>query len=266
MIGWIRRTSQNIRHSKILKNQEWLWNVMRPIYRKTLNIFGKNGVPITLCNRSFKIHPKFAQTGYEKCEVNSYALIPKYLQAGHTFVDIGTAIGTYSLLASSIVGENGKVISYEADELVRNYLRKHIAWNKFEKTITIRDICCFSHTGEITFHISENNIGGEASILPLEGFKAKKIACTTLDDDLRKYDIKPNFIKIDVEGAEWDVLKGSVETLKKHKPLMLISLHPNLLEKQNITESNILDWLTNMNYNHDIVERDYETHVFCTPK
>ena len=59
----------------------------------------------------------------------------------------------------------------------------------------------------------------------------KIIKSVTLDSVVQSLSLKPKFIKIDVEGAEFDVLQGMQETLKKYKPEIMLEKHPSLVPK-----------------------------------
>lgn len=76
----------------------------------------------------------------------------------------------------------------------------------------------------------------------------------------KKFD-EPDFIKIDVEGAEFEVLKGSQKILKFKKPLILISIHSENLKNE------ILFFLKKIGYKEKIISRDvlffyYENSIF----
>lgn len=57
-----------------------------------------------------------------------------------------------------------------------------------------------------------------------------------------------DFIKIDVEGFELNVLKGCVETIKKHAPLLLIELHPTFILQYGDNLIDVVDYVERLNY------------------
>jgi len=73
----------------------------------------------------------------------------------------------------------------------------------------------------------------------------------------------PGLIKIDVEGTEWEVLKGAEGTLRAHRPDLLLSLHPEPLARIGVAESQILEWLAARGYVYEVIGRDHEIHMFC---
>ena len=73
------------------------------------------------------------------------------------------------------------------------------------------------------------------------------IISTKLDHLVKKLDIKPSFIKIDVEGTEYDVLQGARNVLLNYRPTIMLEKHPTLLPK-NITIEKIDNFLNELNY------------------
>ena len=265
-MGWFRTLAQAIRHAPLLRRLSPLWTLVRPLYIRILRIVGRKGITVRIGGQTFRIHPDYARISFESFEPLSYSLLPTHLRPGDAFIDVGTAIGSYTLVAGRLVGPSGLVVSYEADPAARRYLEKHLNWNGQADRTVIRPVCCGRTNGEISFYISPTDIGGQASIFPQSGFLQISVPCVTLDTDLRTSRITPRFIKIDVEGAEWDVLQGSENILREYMPLLLISLHPTKLALQGVTESMILDWLSARGYEAKVVERDYEVHVFAQPR
>lgn len=264
IIGWIRRVAQAVRHAPYLSGRRAVWTVIRPIYRRFLAAAGSSGIPVMIGGQSFRIHADYAQSSYETFEPASYALLPRYLRPGDVFVDVGAAIGSYSLVAGRLVGSQGKVVCYEADPAARRYLDQHLIWNSQADRTIVRPVCCGRAQDDVEFFTSPTDIGGEASLFPKVGFKPLRVKCVTLDADLSSMEIVPNFIKIDVEGAEWDVLFGVERMLQQHHPRLLISLHLPQLEEQGVSERMVLEWLSAHDYSPTVVERDYEVHVFAT--
>jgi hypothetical protein len=71
----------------------------------------------------------------------------------------------------------------------------------------------------------------------------------------------PAVLKVDVEGAEWQVLKGAAATLERHSPRLSLSLHDAALKALGSTPREILQWLEPFGYRFDTVAHDHELHV-----
>lgn len=80
-------------------------------------------------------------------------------------------------------------------------------------------------------------------------------------------DLKPDHITIDVEGAELLVLRGAEQTLRKHKPLVWCSVHPDMMERDyQHTKADLLFFMDECGYEAELLAIDHEEHWFFTPK
>ena len=79
--------------------------------------------------------------------------------------------------------------------------------------------------------------------------------------------IKPNAITIDVEGAELLVLKGAGLILELSRPLVWVSVHPDLMERDyDCTPSQVSDYMNAKGYDEIHLAKDHETHMFYKPR
>jgi len=163
--------------------------------------------------------------------------IQDYLKLGDFFVDIGGNIGTHALLAASIVGYNGKVITFEAHPRTYKYLNKNILLNNFHNVITHNfalgdksGFLKFSDTSydDSTNHVETTNVNGiqvEVKIL----------------DDICSTD-KIDLIKVDVEGYEKFVFQGGIKTLKNTQCIIFESSKRNF-DRYDYSTQTIIDLL-----------------------
>jgi hypothetical protein len=100
-------------------------------------------------------------------------------------------------------------------------------------------------------------------LVPVEGFNKVTVQVNTLDAEVAELGLIPCLIKIDVEGAEWDVLKGAEQTLRQYQPRLCLSLHPIALAKLGVTPETVLEWLTQRGYSYEVIARDHEIHVMA---
>jgi FkbM family methyltransferase len=256
IINFIRK----IRHSPLLKNS-FIWNIVRKPYQKIIRkLFLNKGFKTKIANTELLLHPDFVSTGWEKVEEKTYNHFAKTVQKDDVFIDIGSHIGTFTLVAC----KNGikNAICYEPEESVLFYLNFHLKNNGCFKKVTIRNCCCGNSNGITSFFI-KNNADGQNSLLKQDGWIERKVEIVKLDSDIEKLKIYPSYLKIDVEGFELDVLKGAENILKTLKPKILLSVHPKELIKNNLKPDDIYDFLKLYNYNIDFIEEDHEIHVYC---
>jgi len=148
----------------------------------------------------------------------------KLVQKGDVFVDVGAFHGTYTFIASSAVGEEGKVVAIEP------YLQSYLTILEKTKNLKLGNIvavnvACGNKEGIARLWLSAEPY--KHSINMKVGARAIIVRVRKLDDILKDLSIpKVNLIKIDVEGAELDVLRGATLILQNETRLKLvIELH-----------------------------------------
>ena len=133
-------------------------------------------------------------------ELETIAFFKKHLQPGDVIADIGTNIGYFTMLFSTLVGENGRVISFEPSSGAYKNLCKAV---RGKKNVTTVNKGVFSRTD--TLKLSTKRSGDPmGSVMYKRGDQEVEVPVVALRD----YDIPFTWAKIDVEGAELEVLRG----------------------------------------------------------
>lgn len=166
-------------------------------------------------------------------------LISKIVKKGDTILDVGANIGLMTIPFSKMIGTNGKVLSFEPQPKIYYTLCGNIAINNLNNVESYN--LAVGDTNEPLFlpsidYKKLNNFGG----ISLSDSGDVKINQIKLDDLSFE---KLNFIKIDVEGMEINVLEGSKETIKKHRPILYIEN-----DRKDKSEM-LLSFLLSNNYN-----------------
>lgn len=100
---------------------------------------------------------------------------------------------------------------------------------------------------------------GFKSLSDKEDIPQIRIDTLVIDEDF----YAPTGISIDVEGAEWEVLQGAEQTLRKHHPKIWLSLHPEFLfDKYQKYSYEVRRWLIDMGYEEELLAYDHEAHFF----
>lgn len=142
-------------------------------------------------------------------EFNDMSFLLHFLKPDSFFIDIGANIGVYSLLASGIKKCN--TISIEPIPQTYNYLNKNIEINHLEKKITSLNIGLSYQEGELYFTSDKDTTN---HVVETKTEKTIKINVNTLDNIFPKDISNDILIKLDVEGFEYNVLKGGNNLLK----------------------------------------------------
>jgi FkbM family methyltransferase len=144
------------------------------------------------------------------------------VQRGFTVYDIGANVGFYSLLASVLVGPEGKVFCFEPVPRNLEFLRRHLELNKLSNC-TVWDAAVGSYEGTSSFDLGPNRAQGHLTT-GLRG--ALTVRTVTLDGLVASGKLPPpDLIKCDIEGAEYDALMGASDILAKYGPLIFLSTH-----------------------------------------
>ena len=153
------------------------------------------------------------------------------LRPGMVFVDVGAHYGYHSLVASRAVGATGRVVALEPGRRVLPLLRANTA---AAGNITVDAVaaCALTATVVLRDYGPENSalstIGAGARVPPDERhhLRAEQYAVpgVALDDHLLARDVRPDFVKLDAEGAELDILRGMRRILTEVAPVLAVEV------------------------------------------
>jgi FkbM family methyltransferase len=164
-------------------------------------------------------------------------------------VDIGANVGLYSLYAKHL--PNSQFYSYEPFKFTYDLLNDNIKLNNIknvntyniglgnQKGKTILNVC-LSHDGLNT--MGENPLRFN-DINPIE------VEIDTLDNIFYNNNIKVDFIKIDTEGYEYNILKGGEKTIKTYKPIIQLEYHETNMKQCNVKIDDLNNYIIELGYN-----------------
>lgn len=167
---------------------------------------------------------------YGYSEEGLTTMVLKYLKPGMIFFDIGAHIGYETLLSSKIVGDEGKVFSFEPTPSTYNLLYKNT--RKAENVIT-NNVAVWSKSAILNFFdYGPFDSGLNSFFKPRDSQKTLlslraesiKVPTISLDNYIDLYNIKPDFIKIDAESAEYDILVGMEKKVMAFKPIIVLEI------------------------------------------
>ncbi len=205
------------------------------VYIKTCRyIFGRKFLPVM----------KGPLKGYAWSTASSYEYIlgnyedPKtvetflsWLKPNTVFYDLGANAGYYALLANRFIS-NGRIYSFEPSPAAQDIFQQHVKRNHAfisNNNIRLLPYALSDSEKQVEFSNNPEQQDGNTYITGSSVFNKAEhfltIPCYSIDGLLQLNYDKPDIIKIDVEGAEYDVLKGAVDTLKKYRPNILLATH-----------------------------------------
>jgi len=152
-------------------------------------------------------------------EAEQTALFDRLVGPGDVVFDVGAAMGYYTLLAAKSVGRQGRVIAFEPEPKNMAFLRQHVAANRL-KNVSAHQSAVGDHQG--TAHFGRGRGSGTGRVV--DGGELV-VSMGRLDDIVEEQGESPTHIKIDVEGLELQVLRGSQATLARSRPTIFLSTH-----------------------------------------
>ena len=245
-VGWLERFG---RDAGTRLGAGWLRNCLRAVYRQLLWL--KTGARGVRCDfpsgESLRLRPEHRPAWNPvECQGFKAAIHP-----GSTVLDIGANIGTYSLLFGQWASPNGKVFALEPAPESFAALRQHIALNGLEEVVVPVRQAISDRVGTLPFFAASthgtNRLISENE--PLIG-STQQIETVTIDEFCASRDLKPDVIKIDIEGFELAALRGAEKTLRSRRDelTVFVEMHPTTWKTLGLTRADIAGELERQGY------------------
>jgi len=256
---------------KFVKRNEFLRRIILPIIDRSIlfkmHIKFNLTFSFNLLNgKKIKFFPK-GQIAFgiftNKFELKELEIFQSLLKEGMTIVDAGANIGLYSLVASKIVGNSGKVISYEPSFETFQILKNNIEINNVSNVVLTN--CGLGETEDEVLILRQdmgtkdaeryimpsNHVPDENLINVKEINSKEEIRIDTLDNNLKKNKInKIDFLKIDTEGFEYYILLGAKEILlNSPEIIMLMECTALGTSRANTTQKKVFELLGDLGFN-----------------
>ena len=171
----------------------------------------------------------------------------KIIKPGDICWDIGANIGFYTCLLAAQVGDSGTVVAFEPALHTCGYLHENVSLNRFTN-VTVVNKGLGNTQEQRHLHYSDAALAeGTASLKYTDGRTAsERVTLDTIDNLIRELPM-PDFIKIDVEGYQLEVLRGGEHYLKTHAPLLMAELK-DVGETNRAIFGEIEDYVANLGY------------------
>lgn len=169
------------------------------------------------------------------------------IQKGMAVLDIGANIGYYTLKFAKLVGTKGKVYAFEPDPNNYSLLMKNLKANNYENVVTV-PAAISDKTGKLKLFICEEHKGNHRIFDSHDGRESFEIETSRLDDFFSRNE-KIDFIKMDIQGAEYLALLGMNDLIKRSEKLIIISeFSPSLLAKSGFSAELFIDKITSLDF------------------
>ena len=171
-------------------------------------------------------------------------LIHKYIKKGDIVLDIGANIGFYANVFSKFVGYTGKVYCFEPDPVNSKFL---ISNTKKFNNVELVQKAVADKKGTLTFYTSHRLNVDHRTYKPDKFNKSFEVASISIDEFINgRFNV--DFIKMDIQGAEYDALTGMVKTLKENDLVLLLEFWPYGLKQAGSSVEDIIHFLDGYNF------------------
>lgn len=197
---------------------------------------------------------------WEKKEYEPHVAVAirRILKPGMVFVDVGANIGYFSLMAAQIVGNQGRVLSFEPNQQNCGLLHLSARSNGFENIDIYPYAVAEKETNFLYDSLASNGVLSEFN-QDLEVLNSNRILVRSVRLDEAIRDVrKVHVIKIDVEGAEYRVLQGAEKILREHHPILFSEFSPGGL--QNVSKVSAEAYL------QVLIKNKYDLSILESPK
>lgn len=157
-------------------------------------------------------------------------LLNNILKPNMTCIDIGGNIGYYVLQERNIIGKNGKIITFEPSPRNFDFLNENLKRNNISN-VEAFNFAIGGMTGQKKFLLTQaSNSSRIVNDLYNDDSKTILVKMMTLDEFFSHHDVeKIDFLRMDIEGSEFDAYNGMRRTIEEFRPLLLIEIHNSYL-------------------------------------
>ena len=222
----------------------------------------RNGVAQGL---KFNIGESCPELALGTYEVPIQNIFTQQLKAGDVFYDIGANVGFFTVIAAKLVGDSGKVYAFEPGSENASSIRHNAQLNNFTQ-VEVIEKAVSSSSGQGKLLLAQYS-GGHAlatADAPPDLAGEVTVELVSIDDLIAQKQIQPpNFVKVDVEGAELDVLKGMSETIKTYKPTIIYEIDDGERAAYERKYQELASFLQSFNYQVTQTANSYDTIDWC---
>jgi FkbM family methyltransferase len=184
---------------------------------------------------------------------------------GDFVLDLGANIGWYTVIASRLVGNDGKIVSFEPDEANLTLLKKNVAMSGGDGAVEIMEIALGDREENARLFMSENNLGDHRLFSDGTQRQSLDVQVKTLDSFFAKSDHKPTLVKSDTQGSEARILSGAANLFEEGwRPILILEFWPFGLVNSGDDPLELWKWLVSLEYSLYELSEGYPKLVTLT--
>ena len=225
------------------------------IDKSSTSFFYKNGTAFNIAKNRFSASNALVfQRNYE---INETKLVKGLVKPGWTVIDIGANFGWYSIHFSQLVGPSGKVFSFEPIPDSYEELNSNMQLNSCQNMKTF-NTALGNRDDLVSFGIPEIDGGLGASSQFLKCNKQIQATMCRLDNVIEEKNItNVDFIKVDIEGGELDMLYGAEKLLEQFRPNIMIEIVDVHCHRFGYSPNDVYQFLLSKGYSGLFIGNEY---------
>jgi FkbM family methyltransferase len=190
---------------------------------------------------------------FRECYEPELPYLERILSPGKVFVDVGANFGVYTLVASRLIGETGRVLAFEPTAQSFAILRQNIELNRFSNVDAFQ-VALAEARGKAWLNYGWDPVGNWLGKDLRSGNGGEEVRTESLDQILEENGIDHvDAIKIDVEGAEELVLLGAARCLARHRPIVIFEFNPACACRIGLSPQGATDLLERLGYEFELL-------------
>ncbi|MCA9674630.1 MAG: FkbM family methyltransferase [Myxococcales bacterium] len=204
-------------------------------------------------------------------------LLERHVDPGRDVIDVGANVGLLTVCAARRIGRGRRVLALEPSPSARSRLEANLKRNGVADRTIVFAGCAAERSGDVVLKTIDGR--EEYSSLRAITHPSTRNDVTTditvdsvpLDTLIDRHGLQPGFIKIDVEGAEFTVLRGAIHTLLRHRPVLVVEIADRLLRNFETTSADVFSFLRGLRYELRDAESEnklrspFNGNILCLP-
>jgi FkbM family methyltransferase len=183
-------------------------------------------------------------------------VLEEAVRPGQVVVDVGAFLGHFTLLAARAAGPSGHVHAFEPDPRDHPWLVRNIEVNGFTDRVTPEAAAVSDRSGTALLHLARRDRSQSSIVFAADARDAISVPTVALDEHLAS-DVEVAVVKIDVEGAELQALRGMQRVLTASPGVSLfIEVNPGALLAAGSGTEELLDLLGGLGFDYRLIDED----------
>lgn len=272
----VHRAGSRVRNSTMLRHQRWLWQTVEPQWNKLFaRVSEDTGYPAELNGETFRLEyaygARYDRQDRRTYEPEFYLPFVARIREGMTVFDVGAHVGIFSLGAGVRVGPSGRVFAFECGPDTAATLRRHVGFNHLAPPIEVIEKAVSDSDAGVTFYAYRASMAASMARANVETLNPEvrseparelSVESVTLDAFTAERGLRPDVIKIDVEGAEFRVLQGARRMLAGGSPLIFCEIHPQQMQNVGGSVAELLDFVASLGYTATPIDRPNPAGIY----